>query len=284
MGYLDQFGLPDPFAQRQVIPSRPTPHPDLTPLPPPRPLLDDDTAAQNMHAFGRFADTINDIANPPNQKSDDLGRVDDLIKSLGDISNLRQLMATAGASRGGLDARRAMVVPPHQRAMTPMEGPDTGAPNPNAPGNYDDYYRHLRAFESHDNPGIENPTTHAGGYYQFLPGTWADVATAHPELHLTPEGRVGDQPWQEAQQEAAIRAYTQTSIDKLRTALGRDPTPGELYALHLFGHQGGMNLINNMGVPLASLYSPDVINNNPWLRNYKTGNDLLPYFDQLMGG
>ncbi len=68
-------------------------------------------------------------------------------------------------------------------------------------------------------------------------------------------------------------------------ALKRQPTMGELYALHFLGHGGGMNLLQNLDRPVEDVVSPAAINANPWLKQYVglPARKLLGRLEKMMG-
>lgn len=107
----------------------------------------------------------------------------------------------------------------------------------------------------------------AYGKYQFMPETWAGVASAHPELGLpfnmkqsTPE-----------QQEAAKTALDQDNAQGLRT-VGIQPSDATLYIAHRFGVQGARTFL---GAPddaqIASIFPAQWIAKNPDLRGVTVG-------------
>lgn len=179
-------------------------------------------------------------------------------------------------------------LPYQPRYMTPMEGPDIGAINPNVDGTAGapaGYFSHLRGTESTSRPGAVNPVTGAAGLYQFLPSTWSSMRKEAPQLGLTDEGIKNPTSEEgQRQQDAAAHYYTAKSMGLLSGALGRSPTAGELYALHLLGHAGGMNVIQNPDKPVASTVSAAAIQANPWLKPLATkpGYALLDRLDAMM--
>ncbi len=173
---------------------------------------------------------------------------------------------------------------PSRTAMSPTEGPDTGDVNPNA-GAPRGYFTRLQGPESGGDAGIRNPVTGAGGLYQFLPSTWQGIMREAPHLGLTETGFYDKSPEGRAQQERAIRHYTDQSLRALANAGRTQPTMGELYALHFLGQQGGMTLLQGLDRPVAETVSPAAVKSNPWLKSYldKPGRALLRRFDEMMG-
>ena len=107
----------------------------------------------------------------------------------------------------------------------------------------EDYYARIKQAESGGrNIANQEGTSSAFGPYQFTAGTWRNVMQRHPELGLTEEGRMDP-----AQQEKAVRAFTEDNRAALRGTLGRQPMPGELYLAHVFGAEGAARLLNAPG-------------------------------------
>lgn len=129
-----------------------------------------------------------------------------------------------------------------------------------------DYYSAIRAAESGGNDSATNPNSSATGRYQFTSGTWDNVAKAHPELGLTPDGRLDPN-----QQELAIRAFTQDNAKSLASS-GIPVTPGNLYAAHFLGAGGAKRaLVAPDNSPLSAYVDPSVVTSNPSLSNMSVG-------------
>lgn len=137
------------------------------------------------------------------------------------------------------------------------------------------YFAKTRGAESGGNDAAVNGVSGATGRYQFMPSTWGTLAKEAPHLGLTPEG-IKDP----AQQERAMQYYTGKSANVLKQVLGRAPTGGELYALHMFGQNGGASLVANQDAPLQALFPKIVFDQNPFLKNYTTGRQLLADFNR----
>lgn len=157
-----------------------------------------------------------------------------------------------------------------------IRGSAQGQPEP---GSLEDYFARNRQFESGNDPNATNPGSGASGLYQFLPSTWRALMQEAPQLGLTPEG-IKD----EKQQDAAMRYYTNKSVGLLTDMLGRKPTGGELYSMHLLGHSGGANVLKNLDAPITATINPAAIRGNPFLNKFKTGRDLIAGLNQQFGG
>lgn len=169
-------------------------------------------------------------------------------------------------------------------AMTPTAGPDTGEENPNVDAPAGDYYAKLRGPEgSKDNYNAVNPTSGASGPYQFLKSTWQSYMK-NPKLGLTMDGFYHPSEHPE-QHDAAIHAYTADSMDAIKPILGRLPTKGELYSMHLLGQGGGAQLLKNLSKPVRETVSAAAINANPWMKQFAdtSGYRLVKHFENLFG-
>ncbi|PJH76245.1 MAG: hypothetical protein CO064_02255, partial [Anaerolineae bacterium CG_4_9_14_0_8_um_filter_58_9] len=95
----------------------------------------------------------------------------------------------------------------------------------------------IASLESSLDPAAQNPSSSAGGLFQFLDGTAAQYGL---------ENRF------DVDQAADAGArLTRDNMSALATALGRQPTVGEIYLAHQQGAQGAINLLT-AGPRLAS--------------------------------
>jgi len=120
-------------------------------------------------------------------------------------------------------------------------------------------------IESNLNPSAQATTSSAKGLYQFIDQTWLGTLKQAGPTHgygqyanaitLNADGRY---EVTDPNQRAAIMrlrsdpkasalmagAFTQTNSAQLATAIGRQPTEGELYIAHFLGSEGAAKLIN----------------------------------------
>lgn len=82
------------------------------------------------------------------------------------------------------------------------------------------------------NPSAQNQESSAGGLFQFIDSTWANYGN----------GKHKYDP--HANADAAMR-LTRDNANFLRSKLGREPTPGELYLAHQQGAGGAWNILKN---------------------------------------
>jgi hypothetical protein len=97
----------------------------------------------------------------------------------------------------------------------------------------------IGAIESRLNPNARNPSSSAGGLFQFIDSTAANYGLTNKFDPV-------------ASSDAAAR-LTADNAKALRLALGRDATPGELYLAHQQGAGGATKLLQNPDTPAASL-------------------------------
>lgn len=129
-----------------------------------------------------------------------------------------------------------------------------------------DYLATLRARESGGSDTAKNPNSSATGRYQFTEPTWMGLIQNHPELGLTPDGRLDP-----AQQERAIPVLTRENATALK-AKGLPINPGTLYAAHFLGAPQASEVLGYAdSTPLVSALPPEVIQANPNLQNMTVG-------------
>lgn len=134
----------------------------------------------------------------------------------------------------------------------------------------DDYFGRLRQIESGGNDRAVNPGSRASGRYQFIPSTARQYGITDP--------------FDVNQQETAVRRFTEDNRRQLAKALGRAPTPGELYLAHQQGAGGAIKLLSNPDADAASIVGgPAVLQNGGrpgmtagqfsrmWMTRFETG-------------
>ena len=95
----------------------------------------------------------------------------------------------------------------------------------------------IASLESSFDPNAQNPNSSAGGLFQFIDGTAAQYGVANR--------------FDVDQAADAGARFTRDNMSTLATALGRQPTVGEIYLAHQQGAQGAINLLT-AGPRLAS--------------------------------
>jgi hypothetical protein len=127
-----------------------------------------------------------------------------------------------------------------------------------------DFLLRTAARESSFNPRAQARTSTAAGLFQFLESTWLTTLKRHGPKHglsahaaqieIDASGRpqVADRAIRRElldlrfNPDVASRLaaeFTRENADVLRARIGRDPTPGELYAAHFLGAGGAAELI-----------------------------------------
>ncbi|SFK46509.1 transglycosylase SLT domain-containing protein [Methylorubrum salsuginis] len=129
-----------------------------------------------------------------------------------------------------------------------------------------DYLLATAQRESSLNPTAKAGTSTATGLFQFIEQTWlgvmknagaklglgtyADAITARPDGTYTVADPATRQAILDLRRDPKVSAtmagaLTQRNRDALGTALGREPTSGDLYAAHVLGARGATTLINS---------------------------------------
>ena len=94
-----------------------------------------------------------------------------------------------------------------------------------------EYYKKVAGIESMGQPGIKSPLSSAKGLFQITDETWKGYGSGDPLNALD--------------NTTAMTKLTLDNQQKLRSALGRDPTPGELYLAHQQGYGGAKALLSD---------------------------------------
>lgn len=94
-----------------------------------------------------------------------------------------------------------------------------------------DTLQKIAMLESRGNPGAKNPSSSAGGLFQFVDGTAGDYGLADR--------------YDAAQASDAAARLLRDNRNRLLKNLGREPTPGELYLAHQQGAGGAINLLRD---------------------------------------
>lgn len=128
-------------------------------------------------------------------------------------------------------------------------------------------------LESGGNPSAQNPSSSAGGLYQFIDSTAKQYGLANKY-----------DPYQSA--DAAGRLM-RDNYNGLSNALGRAPTSGELYLAHQQGLGGATKLLTNPNAPASSLVGADAVRLNAGgtdMTGAQFANQWTSKADALAGG
>lgn len=119
------------------------------------------------------------------------------------------------------------------------------------------YYSKLSQIESNNNPNAQNPKSSARGKYQFISSTAEQYGIT--AQFGTPE--------YEAQEEEAIKRFSEDNFTQLKQALKRNPTEGELYLAHQQGAEGAKKLLSSANAPAVEVIGRDQVLNNGGTEN-----------------
>jgi hypothetical protein len=150
---------------------------------------------------------------------------------------------------------------------TPLGGPTAGSPaTPGKPPTAPGFSNAVASGESGGSYSASNPSG-AFGKYQFMPDTWATVASANPQLNL-PFNMKQATP---QQQEQAFQALTQMNGAGLKAA-GIPVSEQSLYLAHRLGVNGATKFLQSPDdTPVASILPASWIQQNPDLQGVTVG-------------
>lgn len=126
--------------------------------------------------------------------------------------------------------------------------------------------------ESSLDPLAKAKTSSAEGLFQVIDKTWKEF---------------GGKPGQKKNADENIRVgldILASNTKSLKSALGRDPSPSELYAAHFLGAQGARSLLTaSPDTPVSELLSARAIKANPSMLKDKNAGQLLAVLEAKMG-
>lgn len=99
-------------------------------------------------------------------------------------------------------------------------------------------------IESKHNPSAQNPSSSAGGLFQFIDSTWEGYGQGRDKMDAA------------ANADAGARLM-RDNIMFLRRKLGRNPTPGEVYLAHQQGAGGAAKILSNANMNAVELLGYD---------------------------
>jgi len=130
----------------------------------------------------------------------------------------------------------------------------------------------IAQVESSLDPSAKAKTSSAQGLFQVVDKTWKDF---------------GGKPGQKNNPDENIRVglnILESNTKSLKNALGRDPSPTELYAAHFLGAQGAKTVLSaNPDTPVSELLSQRAIKANPTMLKDKSARELIAVLDAKMG-
>ena len=111
----------------------------------------------------------------------------------------------------------------------------------------------------------------AGGPFQIMPATWADIRAKNADLNLPEVMPVDSKPETFAMHKAAFDRFTQGNAQVLQSA-GLQPTPENLYLAHRFGAGGAAKMLQaNPNAMLADVLPIEWQKQNPDMRGQTVG-------------
>lgn len=114
------------------------------------------------------------------------------------------------------------------------------------------YYDNLAKIESGGDRLAKNPASSARGLYQFTKATAKQYGIT---------AKFGTEEYTRQEQEA-VKKLTADNFKALKSALGRDPTHGELYLAHQQGAAGAQKLLTGGDMMASDIVGVDAVLNN----------------------
>lgn len=143
-----------------------------------------------------------------------------------------------------------------------------GGDGPGGAGQFARFGAKVIQRESSGDLEARNPRSSAAGAFQFVEGTWSALAKNHPELGLTPEGRIGTDDASLAQQRQAFQALTADNANALERT-GIVANEANLYVAHVLGAPAAVDFIEaaiaEPEKPVSELLPEKVVSSNPAL-------------------
>jgi len=131
-------------------------------------------------------------------------------------------------------------------------------------------------IESNLRPKAANPRSSARGLFQFIRSTGRSYGLPSNAANASIKDQVA----------AGVR-FTRDNINTFSRAVGRRPTPGEVYLMHFLGAGRGVIVGQNQNSTLRSLFGDDyraIIRANPFMRSMRTGSDVVRWANRKMAG
>lgn len=133
------------------------------------------------------------------------------------------------------------------------------------------YLSRLAQIESSGDPNAQARGSSAKGLYQFTDGSWARYGG-------------GGNPFNPQDATAAAVRLTQDNRQGLMRALGREPSPGELYLAHQQGLGGAIKLLSNPNAPAGAVVGAQAVVNNGGDPNMTAGQFANKWISKFEGG
>lgn len=183
---------------------------------------------------------------------------------------------------GGMTGPTAPVVAPQGGTLGDMGKPSRALPTfagdltnginqANAKYGLDpSYLPRLAQIESGGNINAKNPNSTAEGPFQFIRSTAAQYGLTNPR-----------DPVQAADAAARLALDNKNALTR---ALGRDPTPGELYLAHQQGAGGAIKLLSNPDAPASAVVGEQAVALNGGRPGMTAGQFASQWVNKFGGG
>lgn len=132
------------------------------------------------------------------------------------------------------------------------------------------YLPRLAQIESGGNINAKNPNSTAEGPFQFIRSTAAQYGLTNPR-----------DPVQAADAAARLALDNKNALTR---ALGRDPTPGELYLAHQQGAGGAIKLLSNPDAPASAVVGEQAVALNGGRPGMTAGQFASQWVNKFGGG
>lgn len=137
--------------------------------------------------------------------------------------------------------------------------------------------------ESGGSNSAKNPRSSATGTYQFVSGTWVNLYVRRFGRGGLSDAQIAAKRADPRLQEVLMDDLMQANAKALRDS-GHAADAGNLYLAHFAGSQGAAKILNaDPNASVRSVLGADVVNANPFLRNYSAA-DLVQWAHRKMGG
>tara|TARA_R100000951_G_scaffold116708_1_gene129987 strand:- start:39 stop:2450 length:2412 start_codon:yes stop_codon:yes gene_type:complete len=201
------------------------------------------TVSQSESPFGLLQRTSHDLRTPQTPSAL-ITRVEALNTILNGVSSL-QTEITPGMS--GLEMRRLIATGQRPQPGDTLEGlPEASeVPERTSPGtagrNFGPFIDRLAQVESSGDASATNTSSSASGLFQFTEATWRDATRG-----MSDEVRDLDARFDPDISREVVERTTASNATLLRGELGRDPSDGELYSVHVLGRAGSLDFLSEL--------------------------------------
>lgn len=205
------------------------------------------------------------------------------------LNKLRDRNVQGSAPSQDVPSQQASGAPQDSSAQpsAPL-GIQQGAPSFAGPFDFSTYANRLTSgVETNGDPNSKDPRSSASGLYSFTDDGWSDFLKSPANTRgWTMADKLNPQA-----QNAALQWETTRNVGSLRSALGTDPTYGQVYAAHFLGEHGAVaTLTADPNAPFVKSYkdawaaaaaNPSILNSN--MTNAQALASIDQYFKTARG-